>query len=241
MNSNTWLILVTLALAVVVRVASDLVARWRSAEARRRRSWAREHGWVVQDEADAVLGRFATSLLGGPRSGRHRRLVDEVLTVEIGTTAVYSFRYSWQSTDDELLPPGDRSIDGHSAHVVGAPLGRAVPMVQVTPVGAVSPFARAFGASDVRFESHAFNEAFRVVSDHPRTAHAVLHPRLMERLLEEPGRSMSWRIEHGWVFTWVDGRTDVEQILPMFEVVLSVRSALPTFVGTPSAPARPVA
>ena len=114
-------------------------------------------------------------------------------------------------------------------------------MVQVTPEGAASVLAKAVGAQDLQFESHAFNRTFRIVADDPRTAHAVLHPRLMERLLDEPGRSTSWCIEHGWVIAWVDGRTRVAQILPMLDVVTAVRSSLPSFVGTPLVLARPVA
>ncbi|KQY21813.1 hypothetical protein ASD16_14085 [Cellulomonas sp. Root485] len=215
-----------------------LIRRRRAARGRRLRAWADERGWRF-DQADGELTAFVTSLLDGQRPARHRLLVRDLLVRDDGDLAVYSFTYMWQWTDDRLRTAvrsrGER-FGAHTAHVVAVPLGRIVPRVQVTPEGPPTGLARALGGQDIQLESAEFNRAFRILADDPRAAHAVLHPRLMQRLLDEPGRSASWRIDHGWVFAWVDGGTKVEQILPMLDVVTAVRASLPTFVGT-----RPVA
>ena len=68
----------------------------------------------------------------------------------------------------------------------------------------------------------------------------IMHPRLMEQLLDGDGRRRRGVSTNGWVFAWVDGPTRVENIQPMLDVVTAVRTSLPTFVGTPLAPGRPV-
>ena len=36
-----------------------------------------------------------------------------------------------------------------------------------------------------------------------------------------------WRIDRGWIYTWIDGRTDPRRVDSMLEVVTTVRLSLP--------------
>jgi hypothetical protein len=232
------------AVVMVVFLVGLTVSVWLATRrTRRHKKWAAEHGWRVQDE-DAALSAFVRALIGHQPAGRHRQLVHDVVVGRRDDRPAYSFTYTWDVPIDDLGTLA-RSYEAAwrtgSAHVVAVPLDRVVPMVQVTPEGVGSGLTTAVGRQDIQFESAAFNRAYRIVADDPRVAHAVLHPRLMEQLLSPSALGTSWRIEHGWVFAWAPGKARVDQILPMLDVVTAVRASLPTFVGTPLVPARPVA
>lgn len=228
----------------VIGVGDKLWRRWNVPVKLRVRSWAAEHGWEIADD-DPRLRVFTTSLLAGQQPARHRRLVHDLIACRDDDVPAYSFTYRWQWVGDRLrtaVPARGATMGGRrTAHLVAMPLGRIVARVQVTPEGTVSALAQAFRGQDLQFESSEFNRTFRIVADDDRAAHAILHPRLMQQLLDGPGRRTSWRIANGWVFAWVDGPTRVENIQPMLDVVTAVRTSLPTFVGTPLAPGRPVA
>ena len=144
-TSGDWLWLYFALTLGLVGAVYRAVRRRSSPAERLRREWAREHGWVAEEEADARSMAFATSLLGGPRPGRHRRLADEVLTYRRGSrSSCTPSRYRWQPAGDdprELVPSRGEGVGAYSAHVVAVPLHRDVPMVQVTPQGAASTFA----------------------------------------------------------------------------------------------------
>jgi hypothetical protein len=76
------------------------------------------------------------------------------------------------------------------------------PSLVVRPEGILDKLKGAFGFDDIDFESEAFSRAFWVQSDDKRFAYDVLHPRMMEFLLEE--RPPMLEIEHG-VLCLADG------------------------------------
>ena len=159
-----------------------------------------------------------------------------------GTTAVYSFRYSWQSTGrPSSCPAATGASTAHSAHVVASAPRPERPDGPGHPRGrGVRPSPGRSGrrtCSSSRTRSTGVPGRRRPPSDRARRA----APAPDGAAAREPGRSTSWRIEHGWVFTWVDGRTDVEQILPMFEVVTRGPQRAPHVRRHPVRPARPVA
>ena len=71
----------------------------------------------------------------------------------------------------------------HFVFESGIDIGRML----VTPAGLDDRITRAFGSTDLRVESAAFNDAFHVKADQREAAYAFLGPRVMETLLEHPG------------------------------------------------------
>lgn len=78
--------------------------------------------------------------------------------------------------------------------IVELPFG-AVPDLSLRPEGFLDRVAQAFGAADIDFESEEFSRRYVVKSSEKRFAYAVLHPKMMEFLLDGPARAME--IEFG--------------------------------------------
>jgi hypothetical protein len=212
---------------VTVSIPAGISIRRRRARERRFSQWAAQHGWRFGD-ADARLTALARHLVPGQAGGRHTQVVSDVLQCRHAGAPAYSFTYRWVTSTEHLGEPGPRSrIGRRTAQVVAVPLPGHLPMVQVTPEGFRSTLARSLGARDLRVESEAFNRAYRVVADDERVAHAVVHPRLMEQLLRPELLGFAWRVDQGWVYSWVDGRSEPERVGPMLDVVTAVRLSLP--------------
>lgn len=192
--------------------------------ARRRRRFVRaleRTGWTV-DEPDEALTTLLQTLVG-PRPGRHRRLTGLALYRGAHDGRTYCFEYRW---DGHEVPGAGRSWRRlRSALVVATPAPRGMPALDVVPRGAASPFAALGG--DWEVESAQFNEQFRVITDDPRGASDVLHPRLVEHLLAPPCRTLSWRLVDGWVMAWVPDLRSHDEVVSLWALVRDVRRNLP--------------
>lgn len=72
---------------------------------------------------------------------------------------------------------------------------RAVPDLFIRPENFLDKFAAAIGFDDIDFESAEFSRKFLVKSPDKRFAYDVIHPRMMEFLMQSPGRTID--IERG--------------------------------------------
>jgi hypothetical protein len=208
-------------------VLGSIAQRRKNDRTRRFASFAARNGWRYAG-ADAKLTELSTHLLPGRTTGRHGQVVHDVLHETDTDVSAYSFTYRWSPRLDRR--EGKARIRKLVVQVVAVPLPVRLPMVQVTPEGAGSQFARAFGAQDVHVESDAFNRGYRVVTDDAQVAHGVVHPRLMEQLLTPEMRGISFRIDHGWVLVWADGQSELERIGPMRDWVMTIRRSLPAYL-----------
>jgi hypothetical protein len=67
---------------------------------------------------------------------------------------------------------------------------RAVPDLYIRPESFLDKFAAAIGFDDIDFESAEFSRKFHVKSSDKRFAYDVVHPRMMEFLMQSPGRTI---------------------------------------------------
>ena len=102
--------------------------------------------------------------------------------------------------------------------------------LELTPGNPLQRFAARLGAQDIDFESEAFNAAWRIAAPNERFAHSVLHPRLMERLLQPDATGMSLRIEGTDILCWAHGAPRYDLIGPRLRVMSDVVAAVPRFV-----------
>lgn len=215
----------TAVLAALALVGAALVAAGAWWFQRRRReqlvAWAQAAGWSWSPR-DPGLG-LATLHTGRPFGQGRGRTVTEVLTGTYEGHRAVSFTYAWStgSGDDERE---------HRAHVVGVALPAYLPTLELTAEGLGARVAKALGARDLQLESAAFNAAYRVDTADPRTAHAILHPRMLERLLRSDAVGLAWRIEGTWLLSWEPGVTDTERIAPRLGVLSAVVRGIPRHV-----------
>ena len=181
--------------------------------------WAAANGWLYVDSDPSLVDLSQRY----PFGDGHARRTGEVLRGRFGGHEALSFVYTWKTGSGK-----DEST--HTAHVVALALPAYLPIVEVTPESALDRVAKAFGGQDLRFELEEFNRAFRIQAYDERTAHAVIHPRLMERLLQPDARDLSWRTEGTWILSWQAGATDLDSLARRFGVLSAVVASIPRHV-----------
>lgn len=206
----------------VVGVGSVLAVlgnRWQSRRHERLAAWGRTHGWHYE-RVDRSLLRIQR---GAPFSAGDSHAASEVLDREWHGRHAVSFTYSW-------VTGSGKDQRTSYAHVVALHLPASLPRLEVTPEGFGAAVIKLAGGKDLQLELEEFNRAYRVAATDERTAHAVLHPRLMERLLQADARGVPWRLEGRWLATWETGRTDVDRIGPALTLLTAVADAVPRHV-----------
>ncbi|TDU91344.1 hypothetical protein EV138_4949 [Kribbella voronezhensis] len=131
------------------------------------------------------------------------------------------YTYTTTSTDSN----GSTTTTTHRVFVVALNLPVALPPLKLTMDSKVRRF---FGGRDIELESKAFNDAFRVSCADERYASAVLHPRLMEWMLHNPG--LEWQVAGNALVTWGTGSFTIPDTLARLEVMSRVIDLLPPFV-----------
>lgn len=203
---------IALTVALAVLLAVSLVVHTHR-EARRRRevlTWAAAHGWTTDVPASLLVGRW-----DAPPFDRAGQSATDVLERADPRGTVRSF------TGSRLLRP---------RHVVMVERPMAGPGLLLTPEGSTERWARRLGGQDLTVEWEDFNARWRIRSHRGRFAHAVLHPRLMERLSRPDTDGLSVLVEGADVVVHTAGRTDLERVERLARVALDLVDLLPTFV-----------
>lgn len=113
----------------------------------------------------------------------------------------------------------------HQVHLVALNLPVALPPLTLTKD---SGFKRMFGGRDLELESKAFNDTFRISCADDRYAHAVLHPRMMEWMLYNPG--LEWQFAGNALVSWGSGSWTVPDTLARLEAMNRLIDLIPPFV-----------
>lgn len=211
---------------IVVIVIVALVAYynyWRNKKRRQAfQTWAANHGFSYTAEDNSVIGRFDGTPFG---QGDHRRAKNVVAGQYKGRPAL-AFDYSYQthSTDSE----GHRTTTTHRFGVVSIGLPCSVPTLQVTREGLLQKLGRAVGIHDIELENEDFNRRFKVASKDKKFAYDVLHPRMMQMLMDADGPV--WRIEQSDLLCWDEGRNSLDVIQARFGFLTTIAEQVPRFV-----------
>lgn len=187
-------------------------------------AWARQAGWSYDGRDDTLAWSMTLDPFGrGDRiEGR-----DVVRGSWQGMPAC-SFTYA--SIDVSRDSEGRAQESSSLYHVVMLDLPAALPMVEVTPEGFGAKLVKAAGGTDINFESDDFNRTYRIDASDAVVAHAVIHPRLMERLLQPDVRGTAWRINGSRILTWRSGATEPAAIAPALALLTTVVQSVPRHV-----------
>jgi hypothetical protein len=131
------------------------------------------------------------------------------------------YTYTTTSTGTD----GQTQTTTHQVFVVALNLPVALPPLRLTMD---SKFQRLFGGRDLELESKAFNDAFRINCADNRYASAVLHPRLMEWMLHNPG--LEWQLSGNALVSWGTGSFTIPDVIARLEVMNRVIDLLPPIV-----------
>jgi hypothetical protein len=224
-NSSLLPLLFVVGLGVVVLVA---VLAFLAEKKRREllQSVAASRGWQYTRRDDA----WARSFEGAPFGRGHNRQAHNILTGTHDGRDFVGFDYLYHTTETSTDAQGHTSSRevSHWYSVLALRTAEGFPVLEVSPEGF---FGRAIGKltnRDIQLESEEFNRAFSVVCSDRRFAYDILHPRLMEQLLQT--RDVGWKIQQGWMLAIEPGRHDVTDIDRRLTVIDGVLDAVPDFV-----------
>ncbi|MBO3083247.1 hypothetical protein [Cellulomonas fengjieae] len=205
---------------LLVIVGAGVIGWWVDKRRNERfRAWARRNGWSYS-ESEPGLARLSD---GQPFGAGGSRTAREVLRGQFESLAALSFTYEWTTG-------AGKTRRTHYAHVIALALPTSLPSVEVTPEGLGARLGKLVGMQDIGFESDAFNRAYRVAAPDERTGHAIVHPRLMERLLQPDALGTPWRIDGTWILTWDSGKTKVDRLAPRLGLLAAVVRSVPRHV-----------
>lgn len=186
------------------------------------RDFAQTHGWTYLSTSYEYNLRFSSF----PFDQGTARRQEAVLKGTYNGLQCASFAHVFEvSRDRDAGPPVLQSFQ-----VTLAELPVALPRLDIVPENLSTAVAKFLGGGDVDVESHAFNQRWRVITSDPRYAHAVLDPRMIERLLLSDAEGHAIRIEGGAVYVWEMGRRSPKNLARTLSVVSGIARRIPEHV-----------
>jgi hypothetical protein len=170
--------------AVVTLMVVIVVVSFISAKKRREALslLATQRGWRFAARDDAWVDRFDGAPFG---LGRDRQALNVLTGAYDGRPFVaFDYRYSTTETSTDAEGHPQTRTEVHPYSVLGVDTGAGFPDLSVTPEGFLGRIAGRLTNTDIELESEEFNRAFTVRSADRKFATDVLHPRMMEFLLQ---------------------------------------------------------
>ncbi|WP_456823509.1 DUF3137 domain-containing protein [Cellulomonas sp. P5_E12] len=209
-------LLATVALGVVILAVLAWMMQKKRQEAFQQ--WALRNRWTYEGSDPSLVHLSDAQPFG---QGRDKRATEVLRGAFDGHQAV-SFTYSWTTGDE-------KDTTNHTAHVVALALPAYLPTVEVTRDGFGAKLDKLFGGQDIQFESEAFNMEFRVTASDAQVGHAIVHPRLMERLLRD-GAVTPWRIGGTSIISWEPGSSALETLATRLGLLSAIVRSIPRHV-----------
>ncbi len=205
-------------LMVVLVVFSYLQAKKRREELA---AFAASRGWTYAASDQRLVDRFEGAPFG---RGDDRRATNVVYGHHADRPFV-AFDYQYETTSGT---GEDRRTTTHTYSVVCLALGVTVPSLSVSPENVFGRFFGRLTNSDIELELEDFNRAFTVTSTDRKFASDVLHPQMMEMLLQWP--DLAWRLERDSILVFRTGRHAIPEIDGKLAVMDQILAAVPEFV-----------
>lgn len=207
-----------LALAVAVVVFSYLAAKKRR-EAMA--TYAAGRGWRFEAEQPLLVDRFTGPPFG---LGFGRRAFNVLYGSHEGRDLVsFDYEYKTQTTNGKQT-----TTQVHRFSVLGLSMGIFMPPLSVDPENFLERFVGRLTGNDIDVESEEFNRAFTVGCPDRKFASDVLHPQMMEFLLEH--RQVGFRFEQDSMLMVAHGQRTPGQIDATIQVMDGITDRVPEFV-----------
>ena len=209
LSDGAFLALFLLGLALVVGVA---ILSYVQAKKRREAmaAFATARGWTYAEDEPRLIDRFHGAPFG---EGFGQRAYNVILGKHDGRDLV-SFDYLYKTHSGSGK---DRKTVTHHFSVLGLSMGVPLPSLTVDPEGFFDRVVNRLVNSDIELEFEDFNRAFTVTCPDRKFASDVLHPQMMEYLLQYP--DLGWRFERDSMLVVAHGHRDVTQIDPTLAVM----------------------
>jgi hypothetical protein len=207
-----------LGLVVVVGVIGYLQAKKRREEMA---AYAASRGWRYEAEQRQLVDRFDGPPFG---IGDSRQAGNAVYGQHDGRDFV-SFDYQYETTSGSGK---DRRTTTHSFSIVALSMGVSLPSLRVDPENFLERMVGRVTNSDIELELEDFNRAFTVSCPDRKFASDVLHPQMMEFLLQH--RDVGWRFERDSMLMVSGSKRSVGEIDATLAVMDQISDRVPDFV-----------
>jgi hypothetical protein len=207
-----------LAVAVAAVVFSYLAAK------KRREAmvaYAAGRGWRFEAEQPLLVDRFTGPPFG---LGFGRRAYNVLYgSHESRDLVSFDYEYKTQTTNGKQT-----TTHVHRFSVLGLSMGIHMPALSVDPENFLDRFVGRLTSNDIDLESEEFNRSFTVSCPDRKFASDVLHPQMMEFLLQH--RQVGWRFEQDSMLMVADGQRTPAQIDATIAVMDGITDRVPEFV-----------
>jgi hypothetical protein len=207
-----------LVIAVIAVVLSYLAAKKRREELS---AYAATQGWRFEVEEPLLVDRFTGPPFG---LGFGRRAYNVLYGSHDGRDLVsFDYEYKTQSSDGKQT-----TTTVHVFSVLALSMGVLMPPLSVDPENFLDRFVGRLTGNDIDLESDDFNRAFTVSCTDRKFASDVLHPQMMEYLLQH--RQLGWRFEQDSMLVIARGKRTPAQIEATIQVMDAITDLVPEFV-----------
>ena len=184
-------------------------------------AYAAGRGWRYAVHDPSLVDRFQ----GTPFGQGSGRAASNVVYGGHDGRAMVAFDYQFTTTSGT----GDnRKRTTHHWSVLAMSMGVTMPALSVEPEGL---FGRVIGRltdTDIEMESEDFNRAFTVRCPSRKFAFDVLHPQMIEMLMQWP--ELGWRFERDSMLVVRNGSHSIAEVDAKIQVMDAIIDRIPEFV-----------
>ena len=212
------LFLIGFALVIIAAVAGYVAAR------RRRQAildLTAARGWTFADEEPRLVDRFS----GAPFGLGFGQRATNVVYGKHDDRDFVAFDYTYKTRSGSGK---DRRTVTHRYSVLGLSMEATLPPLAVDPENALERLVGRLTDNDIEMESEDFNRAFSVGCPDRKFAFDVLHPQLMEYLLQHP--HLGWRFERDSMLVIARGQRTPGAIEATLQFMDGITDRIPEFV-----------
>lgn len=184
-------------------------------------AYAASRGWRYATHDRTLVDRFQ----GTPFGRGSGRAASNVIYGEHDGRPMVAFDYQFKTTSGT---GENRKTTTHRWSVLALSMGVTMPDLSVEPEGV---FGRVIGRltnTDIEMESEDFNRAFTVRSSNRKFAFDVLHPQMIEMLMQWP--ELGWRFETDSMLVVRNGHHSIEEVDAKLQVMDAIIDRIPEFV-----------
>jgi hypothetical protein len=184
-------------------------------------AYAAARGWRYAASDQSLVDRFQGTPFG---VGSSRAASNVVYGVHDGRAMVaFDYRYTTSSGSGK-----DRKSTTHHWSVLAVSMGVMMPDLSVEPEGVFGRMIGRLTNTDIEMESEDFNRAFTVRSPSRKFAFDVLHPQMIEMLMQWP--DLGWRFESDSMLVVRNGHHSIEEVDAKLAVMDAIIDKIPEFV-----------
>ena len=197
-------VIVAVVLGIIAYSKKRNAALWQRRHAMAQYGWhpAPPNPWLTEVAARLWTRGRPNEMFAGDYRGRGMCVLEYVYTTSNGKTTTT-----------------------HVVNLIALNLPSALPPLTLT---AESGVTRMLAGRDLELESQAFNDRFRITCADERYASAVLHPRMMEWMLHNPG--LQWQLAGNALVSFAPGAFTVPDTVARLEAMTGIIDRIPPFV-----------